>query len=237
MITLIRHSEKLKNVNKKKWERSKRFKENIHDTPITSNGKKIAKKAFNKLILQGYDNIDYLYCSPLTRCIQTCLVIKKIIKKKFKKELKIRIEYGLVESNFDSPIKFSNNDKNKCFFDKKSKIKYLDNELSLKNIIKKYGNDIDKSYKSKTKFKDVSFDKNNVYFINRCIKTFNDILKDFNKKDNVLIVTHGNFIFSIYTFLKNNYDSSKFEEVSGEYCSMLITDYKKKKIELLNNLN
>ena len=172
MITLIRHSEKLKNVNKKKWERSKRFKENIYDTPITSNGKKIAKKAFNKLILQGYDNIDYLYCSPLTRCIQTCLVIKKIIKKKFKKELKIRIEYGLVESNFDSPIKFYNNDKNKCFFDKKSKIKYLDNELSLKNIIKKYGNEIDKSYKSKTKFKDVSFDKNNVYFINTCSTTY-----------------------------------------------------------------
>ena len=60
MITLMRHSEKLKNVNYKKWIKSKRYKENVYDTPITLNGKKIAKKAFQKLINSGYDNIDYL---------------------------------------------------------------------------------------------------------------------------------------------------------------------------------
>ena len=39
MITLFRHSERLDNTNKKKWIKSKRYKENKYDTPITPNGK------------------------------------------------------------------------------------------------------------------------------------------------------------------------------------------------------
>ena len=43
MITYIRHSERLDRTDKKKWKRSKRYKENKYDTPITKNGEKIAK--------------------------------------------------------------------------------------------------------------------------------------------------------------------------------------------------
>ena len=60
MITLFRHSERLDSTNKKKWIKSKRYKENKYDTPITPNGKKLAKKAYNKLYDSGYKDVDYI---------------------------------------------------------------------------------------------------------------------------------------------------------------------------------
>mgnify|MGYP006449016553 CR=1 FL=1 len=87
MIIYIRHSERLDSKNKLKWKRSKRYKENPEDTPITKEGIKIAEKKTN-IILEKMKDIDYIYSSPLTRCIETALVIKKSIKKKLKKDIK-----------------------------------------------------------------------------------------------------------------------------------------------------
>ena len=81
MIAVIRHSERLDFTNKKKWEKSKRFKQNSLDTPITKNGEKIIKNAIDKILKKDFKNIIYLYSSPLTRCVQTSLIIKKLIKK------------------------------------------------------------------------------------------------------------------------------------------------------------
>jgi broad specificity phosphatase PhoE len=234
MITLIRHSERLDNTNYKKWIKSKRFKENKYDTPITINGKKLAKKAYNKLFDSGYQNVDYIYCSPLTRCIQTCLEIKKEIKKKLKKDIKIRIEYGLVENNFDNPLILK---KNKFIVDKKSKKRYLDNKLNLNELVKKYGSDIDENYKSITNFIDIGFDLTEANFMNRSAKVFEDIRKQVDKNDDILIVTHGGIIFGVYSYITKKYDISKQSEVVGEYCSILVTDYKKKKLEIINKFD
>ena len=234
MITLFRHSERLDSTNKNKWIKSKRYKENKYDTPITPNGKKLAKKAYNKLYDSGYKDVDYIYCSPLTRCIQTCLEIKKQIKKKVKKDIKIRIEYGLVESNFDGPLIFKNN---KFSLDKNSSKKYLDKNLSLKELINKYDDHIDKNYKSITKFKNIGFDLREVDFMNRSIKVFEDIREQVNKNDNVLIVTHGGIIFGVYSYLTKKYDHSKQRDIVGEYCSILITNYKKNKIDSINKFD
>ena len=234
MITLIRHSERLDVKNNKKWIKSKRFKENKYDTPITPNGKKLAKKAYNKLFDSGYKNVDYIYCSPLTRCIQTCLEIQKEIKKKLKKDIKIRIEYGLVENNFDGPLIFKNN---KFAIDKNSNKKYLDKKLSIKELINNYGDHIDKNYKSITKFENIGFDLREVDFMNRSAKVFEDIRKQVNKKDNVFIVTHGGIIFGVYSYLTKKYDYSKQHDIVGEYCSILITNYMKNKIETINKFD
>ncbi len=99
MIVYIRHSERLDIKNKKKWINSKRYKENQFDTPITKKGIKIAQDTTEKLIKKMKD-VDYIYSSPLTRCIQTSIIIKEIIKKKLNKDIKIRIEYGLTEQKF-----------------------------------------------------------------------------------------------------------------------------------------
>ena len=234
MIVLIRHSERLDHTNNKKWIKSKRFKENKNDTPITSNGKKLAKKAYNKLFDSGYQNIDYIYCSPLTRCIQTCLEIKKEIKKKLKKDIKIRIEYGLVENNFDGPLVFK---KNKFIIDKNSNKRYLDDNLSLEKLIKKYGNNIDTNYKSITNFKDIGFDLREVDFMNRSAKVFEDIRKQVNKNDDVLIVTHAGIIKGVYSYITKKYDNSIDKEFGGKYCSFLVIYYKKKKKEIINKFD
>lgn len=233
MITYIRHSERLDRTNTKKWKRSKRYKENIYDTPITKNGEKIAKKAINKLFDSGYKKVDYLYCSPLTRCIQTCLVIKKEIKKKLKKDIKIRIEYGLVEVNYSPPLVYKNGKFVPC---KKTK-KYMDEKLSIKNIIKKYGEHLDLNYNSMTKYKDVDFDKEEEIFLNRCIKTYNGIKKQVKKKDNVIVCAHGAVMFAIYSYFNKKINWDLYNDISGEYCSILIKDNKNNKVKSINKFD
>jgi broad specificity phosphatase PhoE len=236
MITLIRHSERLDSVNYKKWKRSKRYKENPNDTPITSNGKKIAKKSYNKLFDSGYQKVDYLYCSPLTRCIETCLVIKKEIKKKLKKDIKIRIENGLIEWSYpggNTHIFFKNEK-----FNYNTKIKYLDEKLSLENIIKKFGDHFDPNYKSILKFNQVKFDIYEAEFMNRCIKVFEDIRKQIKKNDNVIICTHSGVIFGVYSYLIKNYNVENENQFRGEnYCSILITNHQKTKKKVINKFD
>ena len=53
-LWLIRHSERLDHVNKRKWRNSYRYKQNRHDTPLSKYGFKIAKKAAKKI----YDKED-----------------------------------------------------------------------------------------------------------------------------------------------------------------------------------
>ena len=236
MITLIRHSERLDRTDPIKWRKSKRFKENMYDTPITANGKIITKNAINKLFNSNYKSIDYIYCSPLTRCIQTALIIRKELKKQFNKDIKIRIEYGLVENNFNEPIIFDKN-KDKFIYDSNSKRKYLDSKLKINNLIKKYKNHIDLNYNSIIKFNMVGFDRNEVDFINRSIEIFKNIKKLHHKDDNVLICTHGGIIFGVYSYLKKTYDFTNDEKVAGNYCSMLVTNLNQKKIELINNFD
>lgn len=43
----------------------------------------------------GEDNIDFIYSSPFSRCVETSIVFIKYILKKYKKDIKIRIDYGL----------------------------------------------------------------------------------------------------------------------------------------------
>jgi broad specificity phosphatase PhoE len=232
MITIMRHSERQDRELPKKWKKSKRYKENKYDTPITKNGEKIAKRAILKLFDSGYKNIDYIYCSPLTRCIQTCLIAKEEIKKKFKKDIKIRIEYGLVEVNYQTPLVFKDGKFTTC----KRTNKYLDDELKMKNIIKKYGEHIDLNYKSMTKFSEVKFDKSEKIFLNRCIDTYNGILKQVNKKkDNVLCVAHGGVIYAIYSYFKKKIMWDDYDKIAGKYCSILVKDFKNKKIKSITN--
>ena len=177
MIALIRHSERLDRTDRKKWERSKRFKENENDTPITKKGKKLVINATKKLFKNNFDEVDVLYSSPLTRCVQTCLIIKNEIKKKFGKNLKIKIDYGLVEVE-TVPLKVKNNK-----FIENLKKPYVDSELYLENLIKKYGDHFDKSYKSSIKENNVKFDKTLASAYNKRLKVYKKIEKE-NKNIN-----------------------------------------------------
>ena len=224
MITIIRHSERLDFTNEKKWQKSKRFKQNSLDTPITKKGDKIAINAINKILKKGYKNITYLYSSPLTRCIQTSLIIKKIIKKKLNIDLKIRVEYGLVEID----THFTKFENNKFVVD--SNKNYIDKELRLDNLIKKYGSHFDNDYKSIIKYDKINFDKSITSGYNRVMKVFNKINQNV-KNNNTIICTHGGCLFGIYSYLKKEINELEYNKVAGEYCSILLKE--KKKITLL----
>jgi len=236
MIILIRHSERLDRTDPIKWKKSNRFKENMYDTPITLNGINIAKKAINKLFNSNFDKIDYIYCSPLTRCIETALIIKKEIYNKINKDIKLRIEYGLVENNFNEPIIFDK-ESDEFIYNSNSNKKYLDSKLEIDNLIMKYIDEIDITYTSIVKFDQVNFDRNEVNFINRSIDIFKKIKDLHQPNDNILICTHGGVIFGIYSYLKQIYDTSNNEKVALDYCSMLITNYQQDKLELINNFD
>ena len=212
MFFIVRHSERLDWLNSDEWKKSKRYKENISDTPLTKHGKVIAERAI-KDILKEYTDFDYIYSSPFSRCIETSLVIQNEIKKETGKNIKIRIEYGLSEVSLRHVIlntpdlwKIKNKefviDKNKE--NTYSKKKYVDSQQTLTNIIKRYGNHFDKTYKPIISYKNMNFDKTRLDGFNRAINVYNKIVKNTPKGENAIISTHGQVIFSIYSIITND---------------------------------
>ena len=71
--------------------------------------------------------------------------------------------------------------------------------------------------------------------MNRSIKVFEDIRKQITKKDNVIICTHSGVMYGVFSYLVKNYDLKNESQLAGKnYCSMLITDYKKTKPKVIN---
>jgi broad specificity phosphatase PhoE len=85
-ICLVRHGDRLDSNNYEEWQNSPRFKENSHDTPLSELG-------FSEILkLKGYiPEVDYIYTSPMTRCVQTALQLQTFL------DAPIRLEYGITE--------------------------------------------------------------------------------------------------------------------------------------------
>ena len=100
MIYLLRHAERIDQSKDQKekeiWNKSIRYKTNLYDVPLSINGIEQAYNGIGKIISKNYkDEFDFIYCSPLTRCVQTALQFQKYILDKFKQIILVRIEYGL----------------------------------------------------------------------------------------------------------------------------------------------
>lgn len=193
MIWLIRHTERVLS-NDENWLKSKRGTENKYDMPITKKGKKYLVKAVEEMIREDKDfnKIDYIYSSPLERCIETSIEIQKNVKKKTKKFLPIKIDYGLRELhpiNYYDHLKLKDG-KIKYIVDFKKEI-ILDKKLSIKNLIKKYGKRIDKNYKSQTSFHDAKYKSNDqVEGTNFALNAFKKIIKN-DKNNNYILCSHS----------------------------------------------
>ena len=100
MIYLIRHSERLSQIDREKWEKTARYKINNKDDSITKNGTVLATTTMINMCESGKitdKNIEYIYTSPFSRCIETSLIFQKVIKKILHIDVPIRVEYGLIE--------------------------------------------------------------------------------------------------------------------------------------------
>ena len=160
-LTYIRHGERpafTQDIKEKYlWEHSERFSENKLDEPLTKLGHKESfLTGINLSNLLNFDNTKYIYCSPLTRCIDTSINIINAIEKMTEIKLKLRIEYSLCErkSLFSlNCISFKGNkiiNNNENVIDPSVLIdnNVIDKELMWNNLRNKYKNYIDPTYES-----------------------------------------------------------------------------------------
>lgn len=78
------------------WRESERKKQNITDEPLVKKG--IEESYKTGIEVAKLYKFDYIYSSPMTRCIQTSIQICDAVYKTAGKKPKIRIEYALCES-------------------------------------------------------------------------------------------------------------------------------------------
>jgi broad specificity phosphatase PhoE len=196
MKWLLRHSERFLHDDKE-WINHSRYTQNKRDMVLTERGiKYIAVKAAEEIMKndKNIKDMTFIYSSPMTRCIQTSLIVQRIIFKQTKKFIPIRIEYGLCEYSVIYHYLHKTYDKktNKyiLLLDKKEAL-VLDNQLTLKNIIKQYGKYIDATYKSLYSFKQLQYqEKDHFESANRILKTIQYIMKK-EKTNNYIVSSHA----------------------------------------------
>ena len=166
MIYLIRHSERLSQVDREAWEKTARYKVNNKDDSLTKNGKVIATTTMTNMCESGKitaKNIEYIYSSPFSRCIETCLIFQKVIEKLLKIKVLIRVEYGLIEVSPNNNMYIKNN-----IIQLDNTIELLDDKLELENIYEKYGiTHFDIDYQPYISYKKTKFDKTYIDGCNR----------------------------------------------------------------------
>jgi len=223
-LWLIRHSERLKDLEEAKWKLSKRYIENKYDDPITNNGKKIAKLCANNLVKNdpNIDQFEFIYSSPMTRCIQTSILISKTIFKLINKLIKIRIEYNLAP-NLNVPYNDLELKNNKIVVVPKI---LLDDKLQIKNIIKKYtdkgyGQYFDTDYNSISIFDETKFFNYDV--LNYYNKKINILDQIKSNHKNIIICTHAD-IFYPFIFGLTKEDPNKIinKDKIRTYCISLL---------------
>ncbi len=101
-LVYIRHGHRIKYSSDKKekeaFRKSSRFKQNPFDEPLTIKGIKETKQTAKELIKKiDVSKYNYIYSSPMSRCVHTAKIFLNEIFKMTGKKLQIRIEYGLTE--------------------------------------------------------------------------------------------------------------------------------------------
>jgi hypothetical protein len=220
----IRHSEKLDFANEDEWLSSTRFAENMFDPPLSQNGHKIAD-TYIKNFLKNID-IDKIvfYSSPLTRCIQTCLIFQNYIFIKYKKHIPINIEYGLTEIGHDMLGIDKLEIKNGKFYKKKN-VKIIDKHLKPSGIYKNFGKkNFNSSYKSLSNLN--SYKDSILEQYNDSIDFFNKLPKHINNEKINVFVTSG-ALMNLLLMIQNKKMGNHLKTYLG-WCVTLKIFYNKK---------
>uniref|UniRef100_A0A914DMA4 Phosphoglycerate mutase n=1 Tax=Acrobeloides nanus TaxID=290746 RepID=A0A914DMA4_9BILA len=171
-LWLVRHGQRIDNVDES-WKHN--APRGAWDDPhLTDRGLKQAEEVGKRL---ANEKIDYVFCSPFLRCVQT---ISQILKQLKESKPKIFIEHGFCESLSDcqSPPGFLQTNK-----------------------LKEQFNLIDDSYKV---FLDkLSKEANSLDCLERIQMTLEHVLN--NHKGNILIVSHGSPIAACHKVLSGEF--------------------------------
>lgn len=218
MIYLLRHAERIdqtKDQNEKEnWNKSSRYKTNLYDIPLSNNGINQAYLKIGKIIPKNYKgDFNYIYCSPLTRCVQSALQFQKYIYDKFKKIILIRVEYGLALHMFKENEMFWMGSNIKLVGDKfivSKMFEFIDKYLDKNKIYKRYGaKRFDITYKSIFTREQINLEQTYTDSLASRIKTIKEIAKNVDKSKITLICAHCETCHLIYNYINRKWLSTK----------------------------
>jgi hypothetical protein len=231
-IFIFRHANRKDRSKDKKerdsWFKSKRYKENPWDIPLSKLGKKNTRQMAENLLKEIDDitEITYFSVSPISRCMETAIHMIDHIFILTKHKIKIRIEYGFTKSLESIEMSYFENNSN---YVEKNGIKYktkIDSKLYPIALKKKYGSYLDKNFEkySVQNYKDMGITSRNVN-IKRAIKAFKSRLGGKNQ----VVITHACISFWFYMYATQkipNPNRDLFTESFGGKSSVgIITGY------------
>lgn len=242
----VRHSERLDQIDPETWKASKRFKENVFDTPLSDNGFRIAKHTIIDILKRDKREIGEIYSSPAQRCVQTAMVFQKQIEKIYGILVPINIENGLIFDFYNVENYIKKFEKNKVVFGQEvKKIIFVDNEMTPKNIGKRFGKiHFNSHYKPFIPIKKINAPNDPQKQFNMRLKTAFDLINRVDENKLNIAVTHqeiiadtiGQFCFK----LKYNWEVDEFRRkyfASNDYCFWITVEMKKDKMKILSLKN
>jgi hypothetical protein len=228
MIYLLRHAERIdqsKDIKEKEsWNKSLRYKNNLYDSPLSLHGINQAYINIGKIIPKNYKGeFDYIYCSPMTRCIQSALQFQKYILDKFNILILIRLEYGLAIHLFKENEIFWMSNNIKLIEDKfivTKMFEFIDKYLDKEKIYKRYTNKrFDINYNSFFSREQINKEQTYTESLNSRINTIKQIAKLVDKSKLTIICAHCETCHLIYNYINKKWlnikDSPKYSFVGG----------------------
>ena len=227
MIYLLRHAERIdqsKNLKEKEsWNKSLRYKNNLYDIPLSLGGITQAYNNIGKILKNFREDFDYIYCSPMTRCVQSALQFQKYILDNFKKLVLIRVEYGLAVHLFKENEMFWLGSNIKLQNDKfvVTKIfEFIDKYLERDKIYKRYGiKRFDITYKGIMTREQINSEQNYTDSISSRINTMKKIALMVDKSKLTLICAHCETCHLAFNYINKKWisakDAPKYSHVGG----------------------
>lgn len=220
MIYLLRHAERIDqskdNKERESWNTSQRAKTNLYDIPLSLNGVNQAYSGIAKILKNYKGEFNHIYCSPLTRCVQTALQFQKYILEKFKILVLIRVEYGLSIHLFKENEMFWMGSNIKLVGDKfvvSKMFEFVDKYLDRDKIYKRYGvKRFDTQYNSIYSREQINNEQTYTDAINTRINTIKIISQLVDKSKLTLICAHCETCHLLYNYSNKKWISSSSKE-------------------------
>lgn len=228
MIYLLRHAERIdqsKDLKEKNyWANSSRCKTNLYDIPLSNYGISQAYNGIGKILGKNFKGeFDYIYCSPLTRCVQTALQFQKYIQDKFNIIVLVRVEYGLALHMFKENEMFWLGSNIKLLGEKfvvAKMFEFVDKYLDRDKIYKRFGaKRFDIGYKGIYTREQINAEQTYTEAINSRINTIRLVAKNADKSKITLICAHCETCHLIYNYINRKWlsvkDAPKYAYVGG----------------------
>ena len=217
MIYLLRHAERIdqsKDLKEKEsWNKSLRYKNNLYDMPLSLAGISQAYLNIGKILKNFKGEFDFIYCSPMTRCIQSALQFQKYILDKFNVMVLVRVEYGLAVHLFKENEMFWLGSNIKLIHDKfiVTKIfEFVDKYLDIDKIYKRYGaKRFDINYKTFMTREQINSEQTYTDSVSSRINTMKQIAKLIDKSKLTIICAHCETCHLIYNYINKKWTSTK----------------------------